>query len=192
VAFLPAADTLIVAGSRDEKALSVAIVQVAKRRAEPRSLLGFAFVRERGTWKLFEPRGPVGDVLGHALSVHLGDAYALQKPTLEAAHAGTADAPVIASLSAGRSAGGGDVALTYTTWTAGRRSLLPRADRIVLSRRRDDDPMVPWTDVVELAGDLIRPVPDVYPPRWEVKTFPDAARLAKLRERAKGPHVPVF
>jgi hypothetical protein len=76
--------------------------------------------------------------------------------------------------------------MTITTWTDGVRALLPRTHRIAIGKLESPDAiaMVPWSDVIELAGELLSPVADLYPPRWEVTSFPDDATLERLRQRA--------
>jgi len=191
VAFLPGAERLYVVGSEDEAALSLAMNLVDERIKEPRGLLRFGFVlRDLGVdrlpeWRLFEPRGDLGFELGARLSMHLADAYAIQRKILEAKYEGDENAPFIAGVM-GVGDEDGNVQLTVTTWGPGVHAFLPRAQVVAVGGfEAGESGMIPWDDVMELAGDCLAPVPDVYPPRWETKRFPDEATFAKLLARAK-------
>lgn len=187
VVFAPGAEVVFVTGSEDEESLIVVLALVAERMSRPRGLLPFGFVRSGGTWKLFEPKGPIGEMLGHALVSHLADAYAMQKEELEAKYEGDEEAPFVPTLMAFGDKDTGELTMTVTTWTDGVRALLPRAHRVAIGKIEEADrtAVVPWEDVMATVGEMLTPVPDLYPPRWEVKSFPDADKLEKLRALAK-------
>ena len=167
VAFLPGAERLYVVGSEDEAALSLAMNLVDERIKEARGLLRFGFVLRDGLWRLFAPKGDLGFELGARLSMHLADAYAVQRKILETKYEGDENAPFIAGVM-GVGDEDGNVQLTVTTWGPGVHALLPRAQVIAVGGfEAGESGMVPWDDVMELAGDCLSPVPDVYPPRWE-------------------------
>jgi hypothetical protein len=73
---------------------------------------------------------------------------------------------------------------TATTWADGILTWLPRTDRVAMGRRRADgkhDFIVeaPWERLVEIAGASMKPL-DMWPPRWEVRDFPDEATMNRL------------
>jgi hypothetical protein len=185
VCFLPGAERLYVVGSDDERSQLLALSLVEQRMTEPRSLLSFPFVLRDGTWRVFEPKGELGRELGGRLAKHLADAYAVQKESLEAKYSerDDPDAPFVASIM-GIADADGNLELTLCTWNDGVHAFLPRAEVVAIGRLAGDIAMVPWEDVMELAGDCLRQVKDLYPTRWETKRFPDDALLAKLRTRA--------
>jgi hypothetical protein len=77
----------------------------------------------------------------------------------------------------------GNLHLTLSTWGDGVHTLLPRTQAVGMALAGTIE-MVPWEDVMALAGDCLVQVPDLYPPRWETKRFPDEATLAKLATHA--------
>ncbi len=74
---------------------------------------------------------------------------------------------------------------SYSTWTRGAETLLPRTASIVLiadlGREPPDAFRVPWSAVEELAGEQLVEEAGMEPPRWRTVGFPDDAALAKLR-----------
>jgi hypothetical protein len=182
VAFLPGAEVLYVTGSEDAKGLALALALVDQRVEQPRGLLRFAFVLRDGVWRLFEPGGELGKELSARLCLHLADAYGIQRKMLEAEYGDREDAPFVAGV-IGVADAEGNLELTITTWTDGVHAYLARAQVIGIGRIGGEIGMIPWEDVMELAGDLLVPVPDLYPPRWEVKQFPDEATLRALMAR---------
>ncbi len=173
VVFLPGAERLYVAGSEDERGLAVVMKMVEERTSKPRSLVDWAFVRENGEWRIFEP-------LVSRLDRDLADAYEWQKEKLNAEYDGNDDAPFVASVKMFQK--GDEPPFTVATWTSGVHTLLPRTDRIsFVHLEKDEVIMTTWAQAWPHVAALAKPVPDVYPPRWEVTEFPDEATLAKLR-----------
>lgn len=70
--------------------------------------------------------------------------------------------------------------LSYTTWTEGVPSLLPRTDLIGLVTARGEAITVDWDAVHRLLPSALEPT-DHYPELWRVVSFPDTAELSKLR-----------
>lgn len=69
---------------------------------------------------------------------------------------------------------------SYSTWTDGVPTWLPKTDDVALVGGNPEDPTVlrvPW----EAMEGMLRELPDVYPPRFETGDWPDAADLEKLR-----------
>lgn len=184
VVFMPGPERIYVVGSEDEAALALAVELVDQRLGEPRGLLSFAFVLHEGTWRLFEAASELGRELGARLCRHLADAYAVQRKELEARFADADDdAPFVAGV-IGVGDDDGNLRLTVTTWGADVHAYLPRTQVIGIARADGGVGMVPWEDVMALTGDALVQVPELYPPRWETKRFPDASTLEKLLARA--------
>jgi hypothetical protein len=59
--------------------------------------------------------------------------------------------------------------------------LLPQTDLVALiePQRKREPFLVPWPDLAEIAGDLMKPE-DIYPPRFRVDEFPRAEQLQAL------------
>lgn len=153
----------------------------------PRSLLRFPFVLRDGTWEIFAPKGDLGRELGTRLCMHLADAYAVQKETLEETSGEEREdgsyLPFIASIM-GIARPDGELQMTLATWSSEVHAYLPRAMVLAVGHIGGDLAMVPWEDAMELAGDHLQRVEGIYPTRWETKGFPDEATFTKLRSRA--------
>ncbi len=186
VVFLPGAERIFVAGSEDARALDLAKGFADERLGAPRPLLDIAFVRREGAWSVFE--GGTADAdLGGRLSRLLADVYAKQRLELDAQQDEDGDegAPYIASVM-GIATEGGELVKTLTTFTDGVRAWLPRTDAVVLQRMETGEMFpVAWNELFALAPGCLRPVPDLYPPRWETTEFPDEATFARLKALAK-------
>jgi hypothetical protein len=72
-----------------------------------------------------------------------------------------------------------------TNWAEGVEALLPRTDRIGLTRkgRATDLLLVPWPVAEQIVGARMEPVSFV-PARVRVRSFPNGAELARPRSRA--------
>ena len=180
VVFMPGPEVIFVADSANAKALAVVMELVEQRVTEPRAILDFAFVWKDGAWSLFEPGGEVGERLGGGLALHLADAYAAQKAALEENPIG--EEFVASVMGMGKD---GKVSTTAATWGKDVPTLLPRVQMLAILEEMTPGSaiMASWDDVLSLAGAYLEKVPDLYPPRWRTKSFPDAATLAKLRAR---------
>jgi hypothetical protein len=184
VVFMPSAEAIYVVDSTNAEAMTLALGLVDQRKAEPRSLLDFGFVRKDGVWTVFAPPGELGRRMGARLALHLADTYAPQKKALEAEPIGEEFVASVMGI-----AEKDELVATLSTWGKDVPTLLPRVQLLAIMREMSADGAmtVPWEDVMELAGDCLEQVPDLYPPRWRTVSFPDDATLAKLATRATGP-----
>jgi len=191
VVFLPGCERIIVADSKDDEMLVAALMLVKDRMSRPRGLVDFGFVLRGGKWQLFEDEG-IGRLFADGVALHLADAYAPQKEHLEKKHEGDQNAPFVASVMGLGDKETGELAMTIATWPKDVHALLPRVNRIALGEleKPDEVAMVPWADVMAEIGNMLVPVPDMFPPRWEVKSFPDEATIATLRAKANAADEP--
>jgi hypothetical protein len=82
---------------------------------------------------------------------------------------------------------------TWTTWASHADSLITRAEYIVFVDQIVDPTgratgasafiEVAWDEAVPLVSDLMEQLPDVHPPRYRVRHFPDPATLLELERR---------
>ncbi len=70
--------------------------------------------------------------------------------------------------------------VSYTTWTEGVPSLLPRTNLIGLVTERGEAITVDWDSVHRLVGTTMEPT-DHYPELWRVLSFPDRGDIGRLR-----------
>ena len=76
--------------------------------------------------------------------------------------------------------------LSYCAWSEQVDTLLPHSEFIVFKPQADDPEgllLVGWTEARTVVGELMVPTDDA-PERFRVRSFPDAAQLARLRELA--------
>ncbi|MEM7275778.1 MAG: hypothetical protein AAF547_22070, partial [Actinomycetota bacterium] len=69
---------------------------------------------------------------------------------------------------------------SYTTWTEGVPSLLPRTDYIGLVTEQGEAVTAPWNTVHRMVGTMMEPT-DHFPELWRVLSFPDNAGISRLR-----------
>lgn len=188
VAFIPGAERMFVVGSEDEENVLLALVLVEERTQAPRAILDFGFVWRGGVWETFEPPGPFGAELGRRLAVHLAGAYAHQAELLNAERdAGTFEGAVAPLMGLGED---DELTATVAAWPKETDLLLPRAHLVSLGTLAPDPSgnpkfeeivTVPWQVLSAVAGDCLVPEPDLYPPRWRARRFPDDAAIAKMK-----------
>jgi hypothetical protein len=76
--------------------------------------------------------------------------------------------------------------LGFSVWSNGVDTLLPHTEFLLFNPDNEDAGarlLLPWADAVEIVGDLMEPTGYV-PERVRVRRFPDAAQLARLKERS--------
>jgi hypothetical protein len=79
-------------------------------------------------------------------------------------------------------------AFSYSAWSKGVLTLLPETEQVAMSCAPDQkDPeiiRVPWQALREVVGECLVKEPDLDPPRWRTKAWPDDAKLSQLRAMA--------
>jgi hypothetical protein len=184
VAIVPHRSLLIVGGDGDERCLR-RLIESAKGefQASPRRISPALYTIEKGG-KVIPLELPVGHALaadvavGHA-AMAVGE-YEVQKAQLEER---LSEDVFVASFNGIQRPDGG--VLTYTTWSKDVPSLLPRADQVVLGfapgEKGGEILRVPWPALMDIAGDCLTQEPDLDPPRWRTRRWPEEAALVKLR-----------
>ncbi|MBK8259558.1 MAG: hypothetical protein IPK82_43750 [Polyangiaceae bacterium] len=178
VVFIPNNKNLIVVGADDEEFLPHALALVDKFEEEPRFLVPMGFVLSDGEWKVFEGNTPpMRDEMSRRLTHYLAGDYSEQKQ----AAADDDDETRFFSTVMGLESGG----KTYTmcSWTETQEALLPQTHLIAVVKLSTEIAMVRWRDFIEVCGHRASKVPDLYPPRWEVKDFVSEAEFAELKKR---------
>lgn len=187
VAIMPARATLVIGGDGDERCLKRLVEMAARECAATRRSISPALysVDDAGlVVPLALPDGHAlaNDVaLGH-VKLAVGE-YQAQKEVLQAR---LGDDVFVASYT-GVQAPDGSV-FSYSTWTEGVHTLLPKTDEVALIFGNMDDPTVhrvPWARLEEIAGRYLTRVPELEPPRWRVNEWPDAVMLERLAAVAR-------
>jgi len=75
------------------------------------------------------------------------------------------------------------LAYSVCVWSNGVDSSLPHAENIafMVDPEGGDHFVVGWDAAVAIVGDLLEQEPELVPPRYRVREFPDAEQITKLR-----------
>jgi hypothetical protein len=180
------ADLLLAADPGNPDALAKLAEQAHVEFQNARSISGMAYSWTGGRWAPWLPeRGHPAFAAFKRLQLETRSRdYVQQKRYLEELGR-KADEPIcLASYSAIEDEHTGEP-MSYTVWPEGLEILLPEADQIVFfqpDETGESGRVVargPWDRVERELSDLMEPLGS-YPPRWLVRNFPDAARLAAL------------
>jgi hypothetical protein len=181
VALMPVRNALLVCSARNEAALGmVAALAKAAIESEPRwlSLTPLALVGDR--WEVFTPPASCARAFLELSFQDFAQTYAGQKNLLDDLHERRGTDIFVASATGVEKDG---QLLTYSVWTEGVDTLLPRTDLIVLNRMKDgkvgQSIFVPWDAAVAALSALMEPT-DHVPPRFRASRFPDADQWAAL------------
>jgi hypothetical protein len=153
---------------------------------EPRPMTALPLVRRGGEWVDLElPRGHVAEpLLRKARVIELQQIYTEQAALLEKLHARDGRDVFVATYRASRDAKS-DAHDSYSVWSKGVATLLPRTERIVFFD--DDQP-----DKKKVVADVDWPIVALHcasqmkeeglvPPRYLVESFPTPAQLEAMR-----------
>ncbi len=181
--FAPTRDQLWVTGHRDSfnQALVLKLGEASHFESYPLSPNLYRLAG--GKWELFTPDDPV---VARALEglqqrrAHLD--YQQQKPMLEAILLREGQDVFVASHNLYESAAG--ELFSICIWTRDVDSLLPLTDRIMLFINGDPGERVtlPWQVAMEHLPGLIVEDTTYLPPRYRVRSFPDARQWKTLRK----------
>jgi hypothetical protein len=179
VVVLPNRDTLLVAGSRDPRALGL-ILEAGLEfvREDPRALNGCPLRLRDFHWSPWEPGQdhPAAALLAQARRRRLLEEYAQQKTLLDRLH-GQAGRDVRVLPFQLEQDPCGTVA-SCTVWSPeGGEGWLPEADRVALPAGPGPRLWMPWSTVQERLGQLLEPL-GLFPERYRLLGSPGADLLA--------------
>jgi uncharacterized protein YtpQ (UPF0354 family) len=183
VAIVPNRDTLVITGSDDDEGLSMMADFTEQALKAPRPMSGIPMILEDGEWRswMVEPEHPQYGRFRLLELKSMGGEYAEQKELLDTLHERTGVDLFVATFSAVEK-DAGDV-FSYCLWSHGVDALLPRTQKIMFYKDGAEGLCGGnWDRVAEIVGDLLEPV-EMYPPRYRVRGFPDAAQLARIGNR---------
>lgn len=184
VAFVPNRDTLLFAGSDDERGLVKLAELATEAFGHARAISGVAYRLEGDQWRPFlpDPGHPAYEPFRLLAVRSRGGDYSEQKELLDQLHKEEGEEVFVASYSGMRDKETGEV-FSYCVWSDGVEALLPRTDCIVFYRGGGDQGQVlgsvAWEEAMEGLGDLLTPL-EIYPERWRVREFPSERRLEEL------------
>jgi len=177
-------DTMIVAGSEDERGLKgmLALAQDAIQK-QPRPVSSIALRLDGSEWVpwLPEPDHPLFNEFKLRQVQTFGEDYKEQKELLDKLHEKRGEDLFVATYGGIQNKETGRVT-TFSVWCGGITSLLPRTDLIAfIERNGDASRMFGWDRVMEVAGGLLQPLA-IYPPRYGVSEFPINSQFAAMGE----------
>ncbi|GAB3255587.1 DUF1444 domain-containing protein [Chitinimonas naiadis] len=181
VVMVPNRTCLLLTGDRDEAGLTRMLALAEEVLAQPRPLSAQMLRWDGGQWTVFQP-SIVAEKLGELQFADLANSYGVQKELLDEQHERGEVDIFVATFMAMRDKENGRL-FSVSTWSNGVHTLLPVTDSVAL--RSDDSEghlLVAWADLQQVCGALMQATED-YPPRYEVRAYPDAAQLAALAER---------
>jgi hypothetical protein len=188
VAMIPSRDTLLITGSDDMQGLQIMLDLTLQHLSEdPRPLSGVPLRLVDNDWEDWQPPDdhPLGAGFHWLMQVFLGGLYADQQELLGALHQKEQTDVFVASFSAVENEETGEKR-SYCVWGEGVDAVLPRTEYILLPTESDlagsstTHAGGTWSRVREVVGDLMQPVPDLYPPRWRVREFPSQQQLEMI------------
>jgi hypothetical protein len=186
VAIIPERSKLIVGGDGDETCLR-RLVETARREYEASTrAISTALYTVDGAGTVVPLAMPPGHSLANEVALNhvlLANAeYEAQQKPLQAR---MGDDVFVSSYRGLRRSDGSITSIT--TWSEGVESLLPKAQEIAFvvdPTGKSEVFQVPWALVERIAASYLVREPDLEPPRWRTRGWPDRAMLAQLRESA--------
>lgn len=184
IAMIPNRDTLFITSLGDVVGMKL-MAELADKtlQNEPRPMSPFPLQYVDGEWTDWSP--PINHVLHPQFQEmrarFLQSEYAEQKELLQKLQEnGDYVNQFVATYSVLQKKETSEI-LSYCVWGLDVDTLLPETDRVVLIRDPDrPEGFVPWTIIREVMGDAMSEVPDLYPKRFRVETFPTDEQLHEM------------
>ncbi|MFT7639968.1 MAG: hypothetical protein ACI9G1_001706, partial [Pirellulaceae bacterium] len=174
VAIIPQRDSMFMTGSDDELGLELMLrMTIDVCESQPRPLSPIPIREVDGEWESWMPPEtcPSYNEFAEVVARFYGGLYADQKEILDEIHENELIDIFIANFS-GLQREEDNRLLTYCVWGEGVDSLLPKTDYMMLPTADGLAASGKWEDVANTVGDLLQPVPELYPPRYRVREFP--------------------
>lgn len=184
IAMAPNRETLFIAGSQDQEALTHMAALAAKDLEKARSISGLAFRLVGDEWEPWMPDvdGELWNSFNSMRLQTIGGEYAEQQDFLEQEYQRAGRDVYVAQFSGMHDKKSGKVE-SYCVWSKGVPTLLPRTDWIMFNSPGDGQAKLvgkaKWSDVERALGHLLVPE-DLYPPRWLAREFPDDEELQRV------------
>lgn len=184
VFMIPTRDLLLVTGDRDENGV-LAMIELCHRAFEQHgrwvSALAFTYGDDGKPVSFSVPWPQQRKRLLDLKRLLLSDSYASQKKFLESLYEQQGRDIFVATYFL-REGADGVHDISWSTWTEGADSLLPRTDRLALNTTASDSKplIVDWDASLPVVGHLLVEEQGHYPPRFRTLGFPDAASMDQL------------
>jgi len=172
-------ETLLLTGVDDKAGLALMIDLAEKSAGESRPICPIAHRLVGDEWEpwLPAPDSPLYSRFRLLEVQFLGGAYNDQKQLFDKRHEHTGEDVFVASFSGIKRAEG---IVTYSVWTKGVASWLPRTDYVGLNNVDTNVTFfVRWEELQSHVGELLEPL-EMYPPRWFVDDFPMVEQIEAM------------
>jgi hypothetical protein len=194
IVMVPGRNSMWITGSHNEAGLS-ALLDVAEKSfnsVHHRCSVTLLRLADDGKWTVFAPHSNEQLSRKHSTLMKKQDAvnYAHQKVALDKLYRSRGEDIYVAQF---KLAMKDDLSKSVISWASHADSLLPSAEFILFVEQIIDGSgravgtkgatEVPWTEAFPLVQHLMEEAPDLYPPRYRVRSFPDANTLAELARR---------
>lgn len=186
VAVVANRDTLLITGRDDEGGLGMLAAIAEKALDDPRPLCGIPVIMHGDEWATWapEPDHPLAQKFRLLEVKTMSGEYADQQRLLQEWNEKRGEDVFVASYS-GMQSPAGEVT-SFCVWSEGVDSLLPQAHKVMLFRPETEQTIAgDWEIVRRVAGGLLQPAPDLYPPRYRAREFPSEAQLQEIQAAAE-------
>jgi len=186
IAATPNRDTLLITGSEDVIGLEIMFDLIKNAMKEPRPMSPIPMRLVGDQWFDWQIPPSCSQYLPwrEMQMEFLGAIYNEQQQYLDALHQKTGTDVFVASYTGLKKKTG--ETLSYSVWTEGIPTLLPRTDVVYIGRQNLKGIMVHWDQMEAVVGDLVEPT-DNYPPRYAVNSFPTPEQMGRLESVAFDP-----
>jgi hypothetical protein len=177
IAMIPNRDTLLIAGSENNEALSAMLEQAkeALKQSYPNSGVALRLSGDEWVpWLPAESHPLYGEF--HALQLStFRQEHDKQKAMLEDRNRESGENISVAKFDVSHTADG--AIFSVAEWERGADTLLPKTDKILFCRADAETMAVSWEVARRVVGSLMEPL-GIYPPRYHVRSFPTEEQLA--------------
>ncbi|MCA9215818.1 MAG: DUF1444 family protein [Planctomycetales bacterium] len=188
VVMVPNRDKVLITGSKDERGLQMMVCTASEILDLPRPITGIAFELVGDEWyPWLPPREFLCTPRYRKMHIDsLASVYQQQQSVfneLPRSETGLSDLAALATACRTDS----DDIVTYCICREAAPALLPKSDYIFFQPKdatpnTQDSPLYGrWDDVLRCAGDIIQPVPDMYPERYRLTSFPSIETIQAAR-----------
>jgi len=181
VAVVPNRDTLLITGADDPEGLSLLADLAEKALSGPRPMSAVPMILKHGEWTTWMPESnhPCYERFQLLEIKSMHGEYSEQKELLDTLHQRKAIDLFVASFSVLELKSG--QIFSYCLWSKGVEAILPKTQKVMFFQEGQEGMIGgDWDHVESIVGDLLEPLPEMYPPRFQVRGFPTPQQLEEI------------
>lgn len=187
IALVPTRDSFLVATADNSQSVEM-LYKLANMEGEDeaveRPLSPLPLILRDDQWQDWEPpkNHAMRSVFEHYERDFLGSLYNQQKELLEALWEDDPDASFLPTYTGAQRASDNEV-FTYSVWSRGVKSLLPKTDVVMLfDAEQGTTTPTSWQQLHAVLGDAVALDDSIYRPRYFVEDFPSEQQLTELAD----------